>query len=145
MSTSDPTPPVPGAGGAPNDAFALSLATEIERLANTYFAGVPGPALNAPAVVSPSPPVGAPVPMALPNRGPSALAASPIPDEASLRTIPALFADSLGTTPLALAQGPDAFGAPHASSDAPYFLAVAGPPIAAPTQTSAPTPAPVPT
>src|SRR5580698_7402335 len=140
MSTSDPTPPVAGAGGAPNDAFALSLATEIERLANTYFAGVPGPALNAPAVVSPSPPVGAPVPMAPPNPGPSALAigaggfapsvsappipgfvhrpplaASPIPDEASLRTVPAMLADTLGTTPLALAQGSGALGAPHAS------------------------------
>src|ERR1700678_3705394 len=105
MSTSDPTP------GAPNDEFALSLATEIQRLANAYFAGAPGPALNAPPVVGPSPPVGAPVPIAPPSPGPSALAvgaggaapsvsappvpgivhrpplaASPLPDEASLRT-----------------------------------------------------------
>ena len=68
MTTSDPT------GGAPNDEFALSLATEIQRLANTYFAGVPGPALNAPPAVSPSPPVGAPVPIAPAKPGPSALA-----------------------------------------------------------------------
>src|SRR5580700_5412351 len=129
MRTSDPTP------GVPNAEFALSLASEIERLANAYFAGVPGPALNAPPAVAPSPPVGAPVAIAPPNPGPSALAvgaggaapsvvappipgvvhrpplaASPIPDAATLRTAPAMFADSLGTSPVALAQGPSALG-----------------------------------
>ena len=69
-------------------------------------------------------PIGAPVPIAPPNPGPSAfafgaggaspavsappvpgvlhrppLAASPLPDEASLRTLPAMLSDGLGTTP----------------------------------------------
>jgi cysteine desulfurase/selenocysteine lyase len=154
MTTSElPAGSVPG--NVPQDDLARSLASEIERLANLYFAGVPGPALNGPAVVTPSPPVGAPVQVAPPNPGPSALsvgagglspsanappvpgfvqrpplASTPIPDEADLRTLPALFADSLGTTPVSLAQGPHALGVqtPQAAEGTPYFLALAGPP-----------------
>jgi cysteine desulfurase/selenocysteine lyase len=154
MSTSDRPEASIAQAGAPNDDLALSLAKEIERFANLYFAGVPGPALNAPGVVAPSPPVGAPVPIAPPNPGPSALAfgaggaspavsappvpgfvhrpplaASPLPDEASLRTLPAMFSDSLGTTPVALAQSPFTHvQGGDAQGSVPYFLALAGPP-----------------
>jgi cysteine desulfurase/selenocysteine lyase len=154
MSTSDPSEPLAATPGTPRDDIALTLAKEIERLANLYFAGVPGPAMNGPAGVAPSPPVGAPVPMAPPNPGPSALAmgaggaspavsappvpgfvhrpslaSSPLPDEASLRALPAMLADSLGTTPTALAQAPSGStaGAPDPSSSL-YFLSLAGGP-----------------
>jgi cysteine desulfurase/selenocysteine lyase len=138
---------------APDADFAQSLGREIERLANLYFAGVPGPAANAPVVSPPS--AQASVPVVPPNPLPSAfatglggaspalsapplpgwvhrapLAASPIPDEADLRTLPALLADSLGTTPVALAREPLAF-APDTASAAgaePYFLALRGVP-----------------
>jgi cysteine desulfurase/selenocysteine lyase len=163
MSTSD----LPAAGlttpGSPGDDVAVALAKQIEQLANQYFAGVPGPALNAPPVISPSPPVGSPVPIAPPNPLPSALAvggggaspavtappvpgimhrpplaASPIPKESDLRTLPAMFADTLGTTPLALAM---ATSDPGAST--PYFLDLAGmpSPSAAPAPMPAATPA----
>ena len=163
MRTSDRADPAiaaPGATpGAPADDLALSLAKEIERFANLYFAGVPGPAVGGPDPhgrrVPPSPPIGAPVPIAPPNPGPSALAvgaggaspavsappvpgiahrpplaASPLPDEASLRTLPAMLSDSLGTTPVTLAQSPVAPPGADASGSLPYFLSLAGPPAA---------------
>jgi cysteine desulfurase/selenocysteine lyase len=59
------------------------------------------------------------------------LAASPIPDEADLRTLPALFSDSLGTTPVALASGSPALqGEP--GEGGLYFLSLAGIPSSSP-------------
>ncbi len=155
MRTSDrPEAPI-AIPSEPADDLALSLAKEIERFANLYFAGVPGPVMNGPGGVPPSPPIGAPVPIAPPNPGPSALAvgaggaspavtappvpgflhrpplaASPLPDEASLRTLPAMLSDSLGTTPVALAQSPLAQPGADGSGSLPYFLSLAGPPNA---------------
>jgi cysteine desulfurase/selenocysteine lyase len=147
MTTGD-LPPVPGAAPSHDELAAASMTQEIERLANLYFTGVPGPAFGAPAAIAPSPVVGGSVPIAPPNPWPSALAvgaggaspavtappvpgfvhrpplaASPIPKESDLRTAPAMFADALGTTPLALAMAPSA---PELST--PYFLELAGPP-----------------
>jgi cysteine desulfurase / selenocysteine lyase len=140
---------MPGPGPSHDELAAASMTQEIERLANQYFMGVPGPAVDAPPAVAPSPVVGGPVPIAPPNPWPSALAvgaggaspavmappvpgfvhrpplaASPIPKESDLRTAPAMFADTLGTTPLALATTPTF--APGGST--PYFLDLAGPP-----------------
>jgi cysteine desulfurase/selenocysteine lyase len=162
MTTSDLPAPGLTTPGSPGDDLAVALGKQIEQLANQYFAGVPGPALNAPPVIAPSPPVGSPVPIAPPNPWPSALAvggggasptvtappvpgmvhrpplaASPIPKESDLRTLPAMFADTLGTTPLALAMGTSDPGV-----STPYFLDLAGMPQSPP---AAPTPAaPVP-
>ena len=164
MSTSDLPAPGLTTPGSPGDDVALALGKQIEQLANQYFAGVPGPALDAPPVIAPSPPVGSPVPIAPPNPLPSALAvggggaspavtappvpgivhrpplaASPIPKESDLRTLPAMFADTLGTTPLALAMGTSNPG--HST---PYFLDLAGmpSPSAAPAPPAAATPPP---
>jgi cysteine desulfurase/selenocysteine lyase len=158
MTTSDLPAPRLTTPGSPGDELAVALGKQIEQLANQYFAGVPGPALNAPPVIAPSPPVGSPVPIAPPNPWPSAfavggggaspavtappvpgmvhrppLAANPIPKESDLRTLPAMFADTLGTTPLALAMGTQDPGA-----STPYFLDLAGMPQSPP---AAPTPA----
>ena len=133
MSTSDPA----------------ELAKAIEQLANQFFAGVPGPAMEAaaPAVaVSTLTSPGALVP---PGVGPHALnvgaggaspavtlppvpgplhrppiAAAPPPKESDLRAIPTLMAENLGT-PSAIAM---ASGSP--AGDAPYFLELAGLPAA---------------
>ena len=146
---------VPESAEAP---FAHALATEIERLANAYFSGAPVPGFASPASSNPALAPGAAVPVAPPNPGPSALAmgaggvspgtavppvpgflhrpplaASPVPDEADLRTLPAMLADSLGTSPLVLAAGPpalDAGGSSGSSGGEPYFLALAGLPRA---------------
>ncbi len=79
---------------------------------------MPGLGGASPAVTAP------PIP-GVAHRAP--LAASPIPDEADLRTAPAMFADTLGTTPLALARAPEPVGSPEAQ---PYFLTIAGAPQA---------------
>jgi cysteine desulfurase / selenocysteine lyase len=137
---------MPGPGSSPDELAAASMTAEIQRLANQYFAGVPGPALDRPPAVAPSPVVGGPVPIAPPNPWPNALAvgaggaspavtappvpgflhrpplaATPIPKESDLRTAPAMFADTLGTTPLALAAGTSAPG-----GSTPYFMDLAG-------------------
>ncbi len=133
MSPSDPTD-------------AAGLAKEIERLANQYFAGVPGPALNMTAPAAATPAVGAPGPLAPPNVGPNAMnvgagagspsvglppipgamhrppiAAAPPPKESDLRAIPTLLSENLGT-PSAIALA----SAPSADAQAPYFLEIAG-------------------
>jgi cysteine desulfurase/selenocysteine lyase len=163
MRTSDRADPSIATPGAPSDDLALSLAKEIERFANLYFAGVPGPEVNGPGGVPPSPAFGVPGPIAPPNPGPSALAvgaggaspavtappvpgvvhrpplaASPLPDEASLRTLPAMLSDSLGMTPVTLAQSPLAQPGADASGSLPYFLALAGPPSADAARVGAP-------
>ena len=136
------TTPVPAES---EHALSLSLAKEIERLANQLFSGAPG-GLSAPLAGPPAPLPGAPTPVAPPNPGPSALAvgaggaspavslppvpgavhrpplaASPPPKESDLRTLPAMFSDSLGVTPLALAGG-----APDPGATTPYFMELAG-------------------
>jgi cysteine desulfurase/selenocysteine lyase len=128
----------------PNDA--AGLAVEIERLANQYFAGLPGPALNMATPVAAAPAVGAPAPLAPPHFGPNAMnvgaggaspavglppipgpmhrppiAAAPPPKESDLRAIPTLLSENLGTpSAIALAR------APAADAQAPYFLEHAG-------------------
>jgi cysteine desulfurase/selenocysteine lyase len=133
MSPSDPTD-------------AAGLAKEIERLANQYFGGVPGPALNMAGPAAAPAAVGAPAPLAPPNVGPNAMnvgaggaspsvglppipgamhrppiAAAPPPKESDLRAIPTLLSENLGT-PSAIALA----SAPPADAQAPYFLELAG-------------------
>src|SRR5271157_1315092 len=101
--------------GDPSDA--AGLAKEIERLANQYFSGVPGPAVDAAAPVAVG--AGSPGAIAPPNFGPNALnvgagggspavslppipgplhrpplAASPPPKESDLRAIPTLLSEN---------------------------------------------------
>jgi cysteine desulfurase/selenocysteine lyase len=128
----------------PSDAAGLTA--EITRLANQYFAGVPGPALNAAAPAASTPAVGAPAPLAPANVGPNAMnvgaggaspsvglppipgamhrppiAAAPPPKESDLRAIPTLLSENLGT-PSAIALA----SAPTADAQTPYFLQLAG-------------------
>jgi cysteine desulfurase / selenocysteine lyase len=134
-----------------SDAFVAELA----RMANAMFQnGAPGQAPQAPAGVSPpvSPPALGPLMGATPpaNPGPSALspgggvstsqnapptpgflstpplASAPLPKESDLRNVGALFADSLHTQPVHLAETPQ----PSTTESAPYFLALAGLPSA---------------
>jgi cysteine desulfurase/selenocysteine lyase len=120
--------------------------------------GVPQPPGAPPAIETAlAAPVGA-TPSVAPAFGPSALAvgaggASPLvtvppvpgvlkqpplvtappPKEADLRTAPAMFAESIGTSPLALATHPDAasvpLSGPPGAGSTPYFLELAGPPL----------------
>jgi cysteine desulfurase / selenocysteine lyase len=139
-------------GPLASDAFVAELA----RMANALFQnGAPGQVPQAPAGVSPpvSPPgVGALVGATPPaNPGPSALAlgaggvstsqnapptpgflstpplaSAPAPKESDLRNVGALFADTLHTQPVHLAETPQ----PSTTESAPYFLALAGLPAA---------------
>jgi len=115
---------------------------------------------GAPAAIDAglAPPAGA-VPSVAPRFGPNALAVgaggasplvtlppvpgalkqpplmtAPAPKESDLRTIPAMVAETLGTTPVALASHPDGFSVPLSgsagSSPTPYFLELAGLPSA---------------
>jgi cysteine desulfurase/selenocysteine lyase len=145
MNTGDgvPTPGVlPGGSGEE------ALASQIARLANEFFSGTTG-----------APFTGAPTPAAPPAVGPSALSVgsggispafalplvpgaiqkpplpnAPPPKESDLRTMPALFSESLGgPSPVTLALT-DTSSTP---GELPYFLALAGPP-ALPSAPSAP-------
>jgi len=162
MSTSEIAlgPGLPG-GGVPTEPLAQPPVTEgegigrlLERLANEYFAGVPGPALELGRQSAPGLPLAvgggpAPGPVAAPTGvfpsavAPSALgvspgsgwvppapgfmqqppiASGPLPDEADLRTAPAMLSELTGiSSPVGLARGAEP------SSDAPmYFLDIAG-------------------
>ncbi len=140
----------------PSDA--AGLAKEIERLANAYFAGVPGPVVvGAPIApllgTAPSP--GATTP---PNPGPSALnvgaggaspavllppipgpvhrlplAATPPPKESDLRAFPTVLSENLGT-PSSIALASAGAGDPPQ----PYFLDIAGLPSPGAPQAYAP-------
>jgi cysteine desulfurase/selenocysteine lyase len=131
---------------------AVSMAGEIERLANMFFSGVPGPVLGPTSVAAPGaapdPALTATAPA--PPRGPSALApggassavalppvpgplqrpppvSAPAPKESDFRPIATLFSDQLGL--------PSAFSLAAPSpppSQAPYFLDLAGLPSATP-------------
>ena len=82
-----------------------SMAKDIERVANEFFTGVPA-----------APPVPGPA-HSMP------LAATPMPKESDLRTLPAMFSEPLGLgQPITLA------GTPEAQST-PYFMDLAGPPM----------------
>ncbi|HKO90199.1 MAG TPA: family 2A encapsulin nanocompartment cargo protein cysteine desulfurase [Polyangiaceae bacterium] len=146
MSTSDPLSQAPTPQGL--DVSPANFAQDLQRWANQFFSGVPGPGLDAPSGVpsgaaAPAPP---PAVSVAPAVGPSALAmgaggaspavsappipgvlkapplsTSPVPKESDLRTAPAMFAENLGTTPLALA-GP----AEPVEQDSSYFLGLAG-------------------
>ncbi|MFO0663341.1 MAG: family 2A encapsulin nanocompartment cargo protein cysteine desulfurase [Polyangiaceae bacterium] len=121
MTTSDPN----GLAGA--------LGREIEALANQFFKGAPASpsngvvAPNAAGISAPSfTQNGPPMPGAMHT---PPLAAAPMPKESDLRNAPALFAEPLGTTPLALhlAREPGNLGG---DGSVPYFLALAGSPAA---------------
>ena len=134
-----------------SDAFVA----ELSRMANAMFqSGAPGQVPQTPAGVSPpvAPPALGPLIGATPpaNPGPSAfapgggvstsqnapptpgflssppLASGPLPKESDLRNVGALFADSLHTQPVHLAETPQ----PSTTESAPYFLALAGLPSA---------------
>jgi len=136
-------------GNAP----AVDLAREIERLANQLFGGgapalAPsvGPqagehslpnALSVGAGGASSAVTAPPVPGPL-HRPP--LAATPPPKESDLRNLPAMFAEPLGTTPIALVRQ---LSGASSSESTPYFLGLAGLPGAAPNPPgSVPTPGP---
>ncbi len=154
MTTSDGLPGVTGvelgeaSSTSPADLGALT--NEIQRLANQYFAGVPGPAVNGPApglmapnVLAPlvdaganaTPPhvgpnaahVGAggasPLVQLPPTPGPAhrmPLAATPPPKDADLRGLPTQVAEQLGTPGVIAAASS---GTPEAR---PYFMDIAG-------------------
>ncbi len=136
--------------GDPGDA--AGLAKEIERLANEFFAGVPGPALEATSPVAPLSAASAPAALVPPNVGPNAihvgaggaspvvmlppvpgpvhrppLAATPPPKESDMRALPTLLSENLGT-PSAIALA----SAGPADAPKPYFLELAGLPSASP-------------
>jgi cysteine desulfurase/selenocysteine lyase len=152
--------PSPGAAaGAQGEG---TFAAELARLANQVLAQLPGAAMPGgaplPAAAPVSPSLGfAPQPVAPPHLGPSALdvggggvsggqslppfpgfmhappiASAPPPKESDLRSVPAIFSESLGlSSPLVLARAaPSDAGSPPAAAF--YFLDVAGPPAAAP-------------
>ncbi|HWA77016.1 MAG TPA: family 2A encapsulin nanocompartment cargo protein cysteine desulfurase [Polyangiaceae bacterium] len=141
----------PVSGPIEGEAFVAQLT----QLANALFqSGGPGQGPSVSNVVPPVAPPGAgPLPgvTSPPNPGPSALAPgvfgvstaqagpptpgflsappianAPAPKESDLRNVGALFADSLHTQPVNLAETPQ----PHAGDSAPYFLALAGLPSA---------------
>ncbi len=153
MTTSDgPGALAPDAAQLGDADLAASLAKEIEKLANLYFTGVPGAAVDAPAgataPMSPVAAVVAPAAIVPPHVGPSALAlgaggaspavtappmpgfmhtrplaASPPPKESDFRAIPTLMAEHLGlASPIPLVSPPE----PQTAS--PYFLDLAGMP-----------------
>src|SRR5579883_874463 len=71
MSTSERAP---GDVSAADVAGAAAMAKEIERLANQFFAGVPGPALDAGSLpVAPIAAAAAPGALVPPHMGPNAL------------------------------------------------------------------------
>jgi cysteine desulfurase / selenocysteine lyase len=150
MTTSDGAgAPAPDAVSVGDLGLATSLAKEIERLANQYFTGVPGPALDGVAVPpSPVAAVVAPAAIVPPHVGPSALAlgaggaspavtappmpgfmhtrplaASPLPKESDFRALPTLMAEHLG-----LASPVSLVSTPEPSAATPYFLDLAGMP-----------------
>jgi cysteine desulfurase/selenocysteine lyase len=156
MSTGDPSPGIPA--GVSDTDLAQAMAKEIEKLANQFFAGVPGPVHNVVVPpVGPATAIDAPGPLVPPHFGPNALnmgaggaspalslppipgplhrpplAASPLPKESDLRAIPTLLSENFGTpSTIALASArPD--GA------TPYFLGLAGLPSPLPGSLSLP-------
>ncbi len=146
----------PSASGEPGSAQAISLGRALEQLANEYFSGVPGfaidpkvgsavPVLGGPSQPAPAAPPSGVLPSALslgaagisPGSGwtpptPGFLqqpppASSPVPKESDPRTLPAMLSEGLGiSSPVALAAGYK-----PASQSAPYFLELAGLPRAA--------------
>jgi cysteine desulfurase/selenocysteine lyase len=158
MSTNDPL--LGSVAGGPETDLAQAMVKGIERLANQFFSGMPGPVENA--IVSPaSPSAGVDVPdvLALPHFGPNALqvgaggassaatlppvpgllhrtpvAAAPPPKEGDLRVIPTLLSENLGfPSSVALASPPPADGA------TPYYLELAGLPTPTSTFPASPT------
>lgn len=153
-SAEPPRPPPSETQTLSDAASAGALAKEIERLANQFFLGVPGPALNIASPVA-ALPAQVPAPVTPARVGPSALspgaggaspavsgppaagwaqaqppASAPPPRESDFRAVPTLVADQLGlASPLVLVSVPDA------SSSTPYFLGLAG--LPAPSATPA--------
>jgi len=147
MSTNDPlgvTAPVAVAGGAaPLDA----LTSELARLANELFSGLPGSAQHpGPSAFNVG---GGGLAATAPEHPPTPghlqglpVASAPLPKESDLRTVPAAFSSLTGIPPLALVRTPEATGA------SPYFLDIAGfglPGSAAPGGASPPAPPEAPT
>jgi len=141
--------------GSPADATGLSFANELERLANQLLAQLPGggssPAGAQPTAFVPSASLGAQRLVAPPHLGPSAtdvgaggvssaqtlppfpgfvqqppIASAPPPKESDLRTVPAIFSESLGfSSPLVFA-GAQAPTEATPSTASPYFMEIAG-------------------
>jgi cysteine desulfurase/selenocysteine lyase len=144
MSTSDPP--------APSDSSSIdpaALTAEIQRLANQFFSGVPGPAMDAASPMQAAPAILPTAQAAIPSGiGPNAahvgaggaspavmlpplpgfahrmpLAATPMPKESDLRAAPTLMHENFGT-PSAV----DLASQPLTPSATPYFMDIAGPP-----------------
>ena len=125
MSTNDPTgviAPVAAAGGAaPLDA----LTSELARLANELFSGLPGSAQHpGPSAFNVG---GGGLAATAPEHPPTLghlqslpVASAPLPKESDLRTVPAAFSSLTGVPPLALVRTPEGAGV------SPYFLDIAG-------------------
>jgi cysteine desulfurase/selenocysteine lyase len=144
MSTSDPNESL-----VPRETDAGALTKQIEQLANEFFKGAPStsgapwPGAIVPPGVGPnalhvgagglSPAASLP-PVPGPLHSPP-LAASPLPKESDLRAIPTLLSEQLGT-PSAIALASSA----PADASQPYFLGLAGLPVA-PSDATSPTPA----
>jgi cysteine desulfurase/selenocysteine lyase len=156
MTTSDPP------NGVPQDVASLALAAamtkEIERLANQFFSGVPGPALDVVAPANHPEIVQAPQAAIPSGVGPNAahvgagggspavtlppipgpmhrppLAATPLPKESDLRAMPTLAHENFGTpSPIEIASQS------QTPSATPYFLDIAGLPASPNTTTSLP-------
>ena len=143
MSTIDPTgvtTQLAGAGGAaPLDA----LTSEIARVANELFSGLPGSAQHpGPSAFN----VGggglaASAPEHPPTPGPLQsfpVASAPLPKESDLRTVPAAFSSLTGIPPLALVRTPEGAGGSPYFLDIAGFAAPGGVPPSAPTGLAAP-------
>src|SRR4051794_4332006 len=119
------TPGVPQPPGAP---AAIDRAQAPSYTTVPPVAPSPGPSALAVGAGGASPAVnGPPIPGVLKQ---PPIASAPLPKESDLRTLPAMFAETLGTTPVALAAHPDGAQVPLSGPPGatPYFLEFAGPP-----------------
>ena len=122
------TPGVPQPPGAP---AAIDLAHAPSHTTVPPVAPSPGPNALAVGAGGASPAVSAPPIPGVLKQPP--LASAPLPKESDLRSLPAMFAETLGTTPVALAtqMGGSNLRLSDPPGATPYFLELAGPPTSA--------------
>lgn len=151
MTTSDPPSPPNPAGFASIDP--ASLTAEIQRLANQFFSGVPGPALDAASPMQMAPAVLPSAQAAIPpGIGPNAarvgaggaspavmlppvpgftqsmpLVQTPLPKESDLRAAPTLMHENFGTPGTI-----EMASQKSAPTSVPYFMEIAGLPASSP-------------
>ena len=132
----------PGIAQPPGAPAALDRAQAPSHTAVPPVAPSPGPSALAVGAGGASPAVNGPPIPGMFKQPP--IASAPLPKESDLRTLPAMFAETLGTTPVALAAHPDGANVPLSGPPGatPYFLELAGPPSNA--RPSAPGGAPAP-